>query len=236
MQGTHSSRADRSYFPFVPATGIAIVKNLAKLVLQKISLYRETVVVVTRSRDKLDRPPPPLSQLYREIPVSASYRIFHGATGNEVNEGWTEAALTRRNPRNWICSNGSLDRPRGAGGGRDSLEITTPSRDVSPSRVLSRAPPTSLYASMHPFVFVAVLYTISPYPLQSLDRIIELKFIYPKCFVRIVLERERNAIEIFVRRREIQKAVSRPVSNSTNSSSLPPVRYFLPPHFCTVIR
>lgn len=78
----------------MPATGIAIVKNLAKLVLQKISLYRETVVVVTRSRDKLDRPPPPLSQLYREIPVSASYRIFHGATGNEVNEGWTEAALT----------------------------------------------------------------------------------------------------------------------------------------------
>lgn len=105
--------------------------------------------------------------------------------------------INRRNPRNWTSSNGSPDRPRGAGGGRDSLEITTPSRDVSlpPSRVLSPAPPTSLYASMHPFVFVAVLYTIyiylSPYSLQSLDRIIQLKFIYSKCFVRIfVLERE----------------------------------------------
>lgn len=47
-----------------------------------------------------------------------------------------------------------LRQPRGARGGRDSLEITTPSRDdLSPSlsRALSRVPPTSLYASMHPF-------------------------------------------------------------------------------------
>lgn len=135
--------------------------------------------------------------------------------------------INRRNPRNWTSSNGSPDRPRGAGGGRDSLEITTPSRDVSlpPSRVLSPAPPTSLYASMHPFVFVAVLYTIyiylSPYPLQSLDRIIQLKFIYSKCFVRIVFERELLLLpsKYSLVAANPKNRVSRPASNSTNSFS-----------------
>lgn len=71
-----------------------------------------------------------------------------------------------------------LRQPRGARGGRDSLEITTPSRDdLSPSlsRALSRVPPTSLYASMHPFAArLRFAY------LHNYIAIIAFKFIYSK--------------------------------------------------------
>lgn len=79
-------------------------------------------------------------------------------------------ALPRTDPR----------QPRGARGGRDSLEITTPSRDVSLSLSLSRVPPTSLYASMHPFelfVFVSRIIAIIAF-IYSYIYI----YIYKECF------------------------------------------------------
>lgn len=120
-------------------------KNLVKLVLQKISLYRERVVTCSRQTRS-----PPLPR-----PLIAVFRYERGKRGMDRGSinGIRGIALPRTDPR----------QPRGARGGRDSLEITTPSRDVSLSLSLSRVPPTSLYASMHPFelfVFVSRIIAI----------------------------------------------------------------------------
>lgn len=116
-------------------------KNLVKLVLQKISLYRERVVTCPRQTRSPDRPSPLITD-----PLIGIFRYERGERGMDRGgiNGIRGIALPRTDPR----------QPRGARGGRDSLEITTPSRDdLSPSlsRALSRVPPTSLYASMHPF-------------------------------------------------------------------------------------
>lgn len=88
-------------------------KNLVKLVLQKISLYRERVVTCSRQTRS-----PPLPR-----PLIAVFRYERGKRGMDRGSinGIRGIALPRTDPR----------QPRGARGGRDSLEITTPSRDVS---------------------------------------------------------------------------------------------------------
>lgn len=117
-------------------------KNLVKLVLQKISLYRERVVTCPRQTRSPDRPSPLITD-----PLIGIFRYERGERGMDRGgiNGIRGIALPRTD----------LRQPRGARGGRDSLEITTPSRDVSLSLslscALSRVPPTSLYASMHPF-------------------------------------------------------------------------------------
>lgn len=100
-------------------------KNLVKLVLQKISLYRERVVTCPRQTRSPDRPSPLITD-----PLIGIFRYERGERGMDRGgiNGIRGIALPRTD----------LRQPRGARGGRDSLEITTPSRDVSLSLSLPR--------------------------------------------------------------------------------------------------
>lgn len=136
-------------------------KNLVKLVLQKISLYRERVVTCPRQTRSPDRPSPLITD-----PLIGIFRYERG------NEGWTEAALTESEELHFLerISDSLVAREVAVTAWKLQLHRETISLPLSPALYLAYRP--------HPFTRPCTLSLLVF--VSRIIAIIAFKFIYSK--------------------------------------------------------